>query len=83
MASGGRSEVSTIWRLRLVQVVEGVEELLLEPLLALHELDVVDEQDVDLAVAPLERRRRVGADGVDELVEEALGRDVAHAGRSG
>ena len=40
----------------LVERVEGVEELLLEALLALHELDVVDQQDVDLAVAPLEVR---------------------------
>ena len=30
----------------LVERVEGVEELLLEALLALHELDVVDQQDV-------------------------------------
>ncbi len=37
-----------------VQVVVGVEELLLESLLVLHELDVVDEQDVAVAVAALE-----------------------------
>ena len=39
-----------------VEVVERVEELLLELLGALEELDVVDEQHVDLAVAALERR---------------------------
>ena len=33
-------------RAALVQRVEGVEELLLDPLLALDELDVVDEEDV-------------------------------------
>ena len=55
-----------------------MEELLLETFLALDELDVVDEQHVALAVAPLERDRGVGADGVDELVHERLGRDVAH-----
>ncbi len=38
----------------LVEVVEGVEELLLGLLLALDELDVVDEQHVDVAVAALE-----------------------------
>ena len=38
-------------RAGLVQRVEGVEELLLEALLALEELDVVDEQDVVGAVA--------------------------------
>ena len=37
-----------------VQVVERVEELLLELLGALEELDVVDEEHVDLAVAALE-----------------------------
>ena len=78
MAWGGRSEVRTIWRLAAVELVERVEELLLEPLLVLHELDVVDQQHVDLAVAPLERGRGVGADGVDELVQERLGGDVAH-----
>ena len=62
---------------RAVQRVEGVEELLLQTLLALHELDVVDEQDVDLPVAALELRGGVGPDGVDVLVEEGLGRDVA------
>lgn len=36
----------------VVEVVEGVEELLLELLGVLEELDVVHEQHVDLAVAP-------------------------------
>ena len=63
---------------RFVQGVEGVEELLLQSFLALHELDVIDEQDVDLAVAPLELGRGVRPDGVDELVHERLGREVAH-----
>ncbi len=38
----------------IVKRVEGVEELLLGALLALQELDVVDQQDVDVAVAALE-----------------------------
>jgi hypothetical protein len=37
-----------------VQGVEGVEELLLRALAVLQELDVVDQQDVDVAVAALE-----------------------------
>ena len=74
---GGRSEVSTTWLRGAVEGVEGVEELLLERLLALHELDVVDEQDVALAVAALEGGRGVVPDGVDELVHERLGGDVA------
>ena len=63
---------------RPVQRVERVEELLLQALAVLEELDVVDEQDVDLAVAALEGVAGVGPDGVDELVEERLGGDVAH-----
>ena len=55
-----------------------MEELLLEPLLALHELDVVDEQHVDVAVSPLEVGGGVGTDRVDVLVEERLGAHVAH-----
>ena len=54
-AVGGQHDLAV----GLVQGVEGVEELLLELFLALHELDVVDEQHVDLAVAPLELGLRV------------------------
>ena len=63
---------------RVVQRVEGVEELLLGSFLALQELDVVDEQDVDVAVAPLERDLAVVPQAVDEVVGELLGGDVAH-----
>ena len=45
-AVGGQHELGA----GLVQRVEGVEELLLGLGLALQELDVVDEQDVDAAV---------------------------------
>jgi hypothetical protein len=55
-----------------------VEELLLDPLLALDELDVVDEQHVVVAVARLNPRSRAAlAHGVDELVHERLARHVA------
>ena len=74
---GGRSEVRTSCLRGLVEGVEGVEELLLERLLALDELDVVDEEHVALAVPPLERAGRVVADRLDELVHERLGGDVA------
>ena len=63
---------------RPVERVERVEELLLESFLALHELDVVDEQHVDVAVAALEVGDRVGTDAVDVLVQERLGAHVAH-----
>ena len=61
-----------------VELVERVEELLLELLGALEELDVVDQEHVEVAVATLEARHRLGPDGVDELVHERLGGDVAH-----
>ena len=64
----------------LVGVVEGVErveELLLGLGLALQELDVVDQQHVDVAVAALEAVLPVVADRVDELVGELFARDVA------
>ena len=66
-------------RAGLVQRVEGVEELLLEALLALEELDVVDEQDVVGAVALLEALDPLVAQRVDEVVDEGLARHVAHA----
>ena len=62
-----------------VQVVERVEELLLELLGALEELDVVDEEHVDLAVAALEAGHVLRAHRVDELVHHRLGRHVANA----
>jgi len=53
-----------------------VEELLLRPLFAGDELDVVDEEQVDRTVACPELRGPVVADGVDELVGEALRGEV-------
>ena len=60
-----------------------MEELLLDAFLALDELDVVDQQHVDVAVAAFERRFAVVAQRVDEVVGEFLGGDVldAHAGK--
>ena len=55
-----------------------MEKLLLGLHLALEELDVVDEQDVDVAVPALEVRGLVVTDAVDEVVRELLGVDVAH-----
>ncbi|MNW55056.1 hypothetical protein D3C74_326930 [compost metagenome] len=62
-----------------MQRVEGVEELLHRLFLALQELDVVDQEHVDVAVAPLERPGLALADRVDEVVRELLGVHVAHA----
>ena len=62
----------------LVQVVEGVEELLDRLLLALEELHVVDQQHVDVPVAALEGVAAGRVHRVDELVEEGLGGHVPH-----
>ena len=61
-----------------VQGVEGVEELFLSLHPALQELDVVDQQDVDVAVAALKSLGFVVADRVDEVVGELLGADIEH-----
>ena len=61
--------------LRLVERVERVEELLLRRFLAGDELDVVDEQQVDACGSARGTRRPIVANGVDELVHEALGRE--------
>ena len=71
ISRGGRSEEMTICRRGLVEAVEGVEELLLDPLLVLEELDVVDEEDVVVAVALLEAVDALVAERVDEVVREA------------
>ena len=56
---GGEDELAAA----LIEGVEGVEELLLGVLLALEELDVVDEQDVEVAVAALEALGAARAQG--------------------
>ena len=59
-----------------MQGIEGVEELFLDTFFAFDELNVVDEQHVDIAVAAFERDLAVVAEGVDEVVGEFFGRDV-------
>jgi hypothetical protein len=63
----------------LVEVVEGVEELLLGTLFAGEELDVVEEEKVDGAVAVSEVLGLVVADRADELVGELLRGEVFDA----
>jgi hypothetical protein len=60
-----------------------MEELLLDPFFALDELDVVDQQHIDIAVAALEGDLAVAAQRVDEVVGELFGRDILdpHAGK--
>ena len=59
-----------------MQRVEGMEELLLDTFFALDELDVIDEQYVDIAIAALERDLAVVSKRVDEVVGELLSGDV-------
>ncbi len=47
-------------------------------LLALHELEIVDQQNVDGAKLVLERNGVLAAHGFHELVAEAFGRQVEH-----
>jgi hypothetical protein len=60
----------------LVQAVEGVEELLLDAFLAGEELDVIDEEDIGLALAPAKTHQLAVLDRVDEFVGELLDRNV-------
>ena len=61
-----------------VERIEGVEEFLLGAFLARQEMDVVDQQQVDVAVFPPEGRQFVLLQRLDELVGERLARGVAH-----
>ena len=65
--------------LRVVERVERVEELLLGRVLARDELDVVHQEHVELAVAALELVHALEAQGVDQVVQEPLGRQVEHS----
>ena len=58
--------------------VEGVEEFLLRPVLAGQELDVVDQEHVDLAVALAELGQFAVLDRADVVVRELLRGDVKH-----
>ena len=58
--------------------VERVEELFLQPFFTLHELDVVNEQYVNFAVATFEGSNGVAANAVNVFVEECFRRDIAN-----
>ena len=63
----------------LVQRVEGVEKLLLNPLLAREKLDVVNQQHVRLTVFLAELGELVVLDAVNVFVGELFGRNVRDA----
>jgi hypothetical protein len=60
----------------LHQRIEEVEELLLRPALAVEELDVVDEQQVERAVVALEVVERLVLVRPDDVGDVGLGVDV-------
>ncbi len=63
-----------------VEGIEGMEELFMDAFFAGEELNVVDEQDIGLAVSATEFGELVILDGVDVVVGEAFGGDVGDAG---
>ena len=79
IAFGGRSVREDDLLAVLVDGVERVEELLLGPLLVGDELDVVDEEQVDPAVAVAELVDLALLDRGDELVDELLAGGVDDA----
>ena len=79
MSRGLRSLAITSWRARLVERVEGVEELLLGPHLLGEELDVVDQQHVGAAEALAEGLGVACRASPDERRGELLDGRVAHA----
>ena len=61
-----------------VQGIEGVEEFFLGGILAGDKLDIVDEQDVNIAIAIAKFFGLLATNGVDEIVGEFFARDIQH-----
>ena len=55
-----------------------MEELLLETLFAFHELDVVNQENINFSISTLERCGGVGSNCIDVFVQERFGRDIPH-----
>jgi hypothetical protein len=76
---GSASEVRTICFCASCSALNVWKKLLLRRVLPGDELHVVHQQHVELPVAPLELMHPLEAQGVDQVVQEALGRQVQHA----
>ena len=74
---GGRADADDDLTAAIEQGVDDVIEFLLGTL-AVHELEVVDQQHVDGAELLLEGQRILAAEGLDELIAEALGGEIKH-----
>ena len=55
-----------------------MEELFLKPLIALHELNVVNQQDINFAITAFKGSNGVAANAIYIFVQERLGRDISH-----
>ena len=74
---GGRSAATTTWRPASISALRVWPNSCLDRL-ALDELHVVDDQQVDAAQALLEGERGLRLQGGDEAVHEAVGGEVDH-----
>src|SRR5687767_6661179 len=61
----------------LVEAVESVEKLLQDLLFALEELDIIEQEHIGRSIALFEVVDPLPSDGVDEVVQETLRRDVS------
>ncbi len=62
------------------QMIKGMEELLLGPLLLGQEMDVIDDEDVRESISISEEFDLIAPDRRDELVDKSLAGDVADFG---
>ena len=61
-------------------MVEGVEELLLDTYLAGYELDIVHEEEVNIAVFVAELLLGVVLDGLNHLIRKVVALDIGYLG---
>src|SRR5689334_1691230 len=61
----------------LVQGIESMKEFLLNPLLAREKLDIINQQDISLAIFSPETNELIILNGVDVFVREFFGRKVS------
>ena len=61
-----------------MQGIEGMEELFLGGVFARNELDVVDQQNINIAIAIAELFGLLPANGVDQVVGELFARHIQH-----
>ena len=70
--AGGQSAENDDLLVGVVECIESVKELFLRSFLAGDELDIVDEQNIVIAVTLSETEQLVVTDGADQVVGELL-----------